>query len=339
VIANPLGAKADGGWRGDLDNDTFVTHSLRAEGFDASEDGTGRGLVTHALNVSGRGGDVTEDGTGRGVPLTLAIRGRGDTCDLEYREDGIANAILTPNGGRAGVGVGAVAVPILEVGKRTNGDGYRDGDGLGKDGDPMFTLQAGAQHAIAYGIRSDAARDGEAKTPSPDAEGRVRLRDPGFNVYEDLSPTLDQAPHAVAFHENQRAEVTTSDTAGALKVGGGKPGQGYPAVAYGISSDCIDRSGEGDGSAGERAGLGIVADASPSIRARPNNGVAQAMSVRRLLPVECEKLQGFWPGYTTITYRKKPAADGPRYRALGNSMAVPCMKWIGERIAMVEELL
>ena len=55
-------------------------------------------------------------------------------------------------------------------------------------------------------------------------------------------------------------------------------------------------------------------------------------SVRRLIPVECERLQGFPEGYTLITYRGKPAADSHRYRALGNSMAVPCMAWIGKRI-------
>jgi DNA (cytosine-5)-methyltransferase 1 len=62
-------------------------------------------------------------------------------------------------------------------------------------------------------------------------------------------------------------------------------------------------------------------------------------AVRRLLPVECEKLQGFPPGYTDIVYRGKRAADGPRYRALGNSMAVPVVRWIGERIQMVHELM
>ena len=63
------------------------------------------------------------------------------------------------------------------------------------------------------------------------------------------------------------------------------------------------------------------------------------MQVRRLTVEECEALQGFPRGYTAITYRGKPAADGPRYRALGNSMAVPVVRWIGERIAMVEGLL
>lgn len=61
-----------------------------------------------------------------------------------------------------------------------------------------------------------------------------------------------------------------------------------------------------------------------------------AMQVRRLTPRECERLQGFPDDYTLIPWRKKPASecpDGPRYKALGNSMAVPVMRWIGERIA------
>jgi DNA (cytosine-5)-methyltransferase 1 len=59
---------------------------------------------------------------------------------------------------------------------------------------------------------------------------------------------------------------------------------------------------------------------------------SQAMQVRRLTPRECERLQGFRDDYTLITVRGKPAADGPRYKALGNSMAVPVMRWIGWRI-------
>jgi DNA (cytosine-5)-methyltransferase 1 len=66
--------------------------------------------------------------------------------------------------------------------------------------------------------------------------------------------------------------------------------------------------------------------------------VAQAMTVRRLTPRECERLQGFPDDWTLIPYRGKPAdqcPDGPRYKALGNSMACNCMAWIGERIAAV----
>jgi len=63
--------------------------------------------------------------------------------------------------------------------------------------------------------------------------------------------------------------------------------------------------------------------------------------VRRLTPTECERLQGFPDGFTQIPYRNKPAdkcPDGPRYKALGNSMAVPVMRWIGERIQQVDNL-
>jgi DNA (cytosine-5)-methyltransferase 1 len=60
-----------------------------------------------------------------------------------------------------------------------------------------------------------------------------------------------------------------------------------------------------------------------------------SMAVRRLTPVECERLQGFPDNYTAIPWRKKPASecpDGPRYKALGNSWAVPNVRWIGKRI-------
>ena len=63
----------------------------------------------------------------------------------------------------------------------------------------------------------------------------------------------------------------------------------------------------------------------------------QRLQVHRLTPTECERLQGFPDGWTDIPFRSKPAPDGARYKALGNSMAVPCMAWIGKHIQMVEE--
>jgi DNA (cytosine-5)-methyltransferase 1 len=67
--------------------------------------------------------------------------------------------------------------------------------------------------------------------------------------------------------------------------------------------------------------------------------VQTAMQVRRLTPRECERLQGFPDDYTAIPWRGRPASecpDGPRYKALGNSMAVPVMRYLGERIVAVE---
>jgi site-specific DNA-cytosine methylase len=70
--------------------------------------------------------------------------------------------------------------------------------------------------------------------------------------------------------------------------------------------------------------------------------VATPMAVRRLTPVECERLQGFPDNWSRISWKGKPeeqCPDGPRYKACGNSMAVPVMRWIGERIADVDATL
>jgi len=70
--------------------------------------------------------------------------------------------------------------------------------------------------------------------------------------------------------------------------------------------------------------------------------VATPMAVRRLTPIECERLQGFPDNWSRISWKGKPETecpDGPRYKACGNSMAVPCMFWIGSRIAAVDATL
>jgi DNA (cytosine-5)-methyltransferase 1 len=72
----------------------------------------------------------------------------------------------------------------------------------------------------------------------------------------------------------------------------------------------------------------------PQLQAHQQTSVLQGMAVRRLTPTECERLQGFPDGYTDIM---PETPDGPRYKALGNSMAVPVMRWIGSRIALATE--
>ena len=79
----------------------------------------------------------------------------------------------------------------------------------------------------------------------------------------------------------------------------------------------------------------------PNDTSNIQTGVRIGMQVRRLTPTECERLQGFPDDFTAIPYRGKPASqcpDGPRYKALGNSMAVPVMAWIGRRIAAVDAI-
>lgn len=115
-----------------------------------------------------------------------------------------------------------------------------------------------------------------------------------------------------------------------------------PAIAFHVTQDPI--SGEVApaafepfvfaNTAGDTA-LGMSRPGCPPLTLRngdPGNVVAPGMAVRRLTPRECERLQGFPDDYTAIPGAK----DGPRYRALGNSMAVPVMRWIGERIQSVD---
>lgn len=70
---------------------------------------------------------------------------------------------------------------------------------------------------------------------------------------------------------------------------------------------------------------------------KEGDGDMEGLTVRRLTPLECERLQGFPDGWTDIPWKgKEHAPDSPRYKALGNSMAVPVMRWIGEGIQLVE---
>lgn len=105
--------------------------------------------------------------------------------------------------------------------------------------------------------------------------------------------------------------------------------------SYGIPGNWIGRKPENGGNAVEP-----MHDISPCLTSTDRHAVAQ-LRVRRLTPVECERLQGFPDNYTQIEWRGKPAEecpDGHRYKALGNSMAVPCMAWIGKRIQnLIEE--
>ena len=107
--------------------------------------------------------------------------------------------------------------------------------------------------------------------------------------------------------------------------------------SYGIPGNWIGRAAKNGGNATQPP-----FEVSPCLTATDRHGVATSVHsggmqvVRRLTPVENERLQGFPDNYTAIPYRNKPASecpDSPRYKALGNSMAVPVMRWVGEQIA------
>jgi DNA (cytosine-5)-methyltransferase 1 len=110
------------------------------------------------------------------------------------------------------------------------------------------------------------------------------------------------------------------------------------AVAYSILGNAIGRQDHNGPNGGSAAGsIGYSEHVAPTLSSSTPT-LMQTIQVRRLTPRECERLQGFPDDYTQVPYRNKPAADGPRYKALGNSMAVPVMAWIGKRIQQVEEI-
>jgi len=112
-----------------------------------------------------------------------------------------------------------------------------------------------------------------------------------------------------------------------------------PAVAIPINTMNAMRSPDADASTG--CGVGQDGEAMFTLTKGNHHAVGTHSSVRRLTPIECERLQGFPDNFTRIPWRNKSeddCPDGPRYKALGNSMAVPVMRWIGERIKKVEGL-
>jgi len=160
------------------------------------------------------------------------------------------------------------------------------------------------QHGVAHPVN---IYGGNKRADRPEGGFYVRMD-------EDTSKTLDAA-------SGLNPTCSQGGTAVMSAMGcGSSGGQASVAVAFQQTADCLT-------SAYGTKWNGNASATNGSLFAK------QAMRVRRLTPVECERLQGFPDGYTNIPWRKNPESpDGPRYKALGNSWAVPVVRWIGERI-------
>lgn len=167
----------------------------------------------------------------------------------------------------------------------------------------------------------------------------------GFALSEDVTPTLktDHNP-VVAFASNQRDEVRELEVSGALAAQLGIKQQTYICRADGQTNamTSVNLAPTLTSHAKKDPPFIYPAGDEPVTLqihgGKPGGREKRGLTVRRLTPRECERLQGFPDDYTDIPYRNKEhAPDGPRYKALGNSMAVPVMRWIGERIRTVEE--
>jgi len=172
------------------------------------------------------------------------------------------------------------------------------------------------------------------------APGKGALKDDIHVTTADATKTLDASGSNPAMHQggaailqpisfsaqmsNPQTDVDMTQTLQAknpmaVAVGAFKPGQSAQAHSIGYENEMAPTLEAGSGGNNKPA-------------------VHHGMAVRRLTPVECERLQGFPDNYTDIQPKGKATPDGPRYKALGNSMAVPVMAWIGKRIQEVEQM-
>lgn len=172
----------------------------------------------------------------------------------------------------------------------------------------------GGESLVAYAIQAGALRTNPASGPD------------GIGVQEGHAYTLEARAEVQAVCIT--GPVTHTLKAEGFDASEDGTGRGQPIVAAAFAENTRHelRLEGGDGS---RTGALSTGGGKPGQGAPC---VVTAMAVRRLTPLECERLQGFPDGHTLVPVRGKPAADGPRYKALGNSMAVPCMRWIGLRL-------
>lgn len=135
----------------------------------------------------------------------------------------------------------------------------------------------------------------------------------------------------IAYREADLANYKLDDAIGTLKKSGGCLGGGSESlITYALAGNTIGRQPTNDGNGNGYDASGV----SYTLTKTDVHAVATNLQVRRLMPIELERLQGFPDDYTNIP----GASDSARYKALGNSMAVPVMHWIGKRIDMVETI-
>jgi DNA (cytosine-5)-methyltransferase 1 len=216
----------------------------------------------------------------------------------------------------------AVAIPIHDQATRNAGkrgdkqDGKGNGLGIGKPGDPCPTLTKGDKHAVLYENHPNDSRVTGPLDVAPSCVSRYGTG--GGNV-----PLVQEAiafEPGIASREGNESRFVKEMSPTLRK----DMGDNQVAVAVDTYNQAL-----------QKVAIPIRSTASDICHTGGVINPADRLAVRRLTPKECERLQGFPDEHTLIPWRGKPAdqcPDGPRYKALGNSMAVPCMEWIGNKI-------
>ena len=207
-------------------------------------------------------------------------------------------------------------------GESRNHDGSGNGLGIGKEGDPSPTLTAGDRHGVMCGNQ----------VPLTYGIGNGQSHEAGI-MTEEVSQTLNTMHDAQAILYQPKSAMeenwAESETKNALRAGESK-------VSHAVMCSSVDCRNFREG--GEVNGT-LQAKESGGQSLNLNNTVRQNMVVRRLTPMECERLQGFPDHWTDIGEwidekgKKHKDADSPRYKALGNSIALPFWDWMLRRMA------
>ena len=301
-------------------------------------------------------GEYSDDGTAS----TLKARDYKDHTDLIVYETHPADSRVKEMGevcqtvtSRWGTGGGNVplvqSIAIQDVSgrdKKQNGRGWNDDE-------VMYTLDAAATQGVAYSIgftQSDAARDvGNDVSPTlrSGGDGGYPNHSVAYSIREDAQANnfsatqLEVTPALQALRPSVQSHHAQTFVAHAFKVrggceGGGKGYLGSDEKAFTLSVTQDQQIAFNVNARPDE--MKFEDEISGTLTRSQSAGVMQNMAVRRLTPTECERLQGFPDNYTNIPWRGKPdSPDAPRYKAMGNSMAVPVMAWIGKRIQEVED--
>jgi len=225
--------------------------------------------------------------------------------------------------------------PGREAGEGTP-ERAKDGPGDGR-WPALVSPTLNAAYADKWGLEDQNALSGGGLFV-PDYSNSIAAHNGARNEVSDIlngSAVVEAMPIAI-----QERAICENPNAGPDGAGIRTDGAAYTlearTVPQAVAFTCSEQA---NGFAWERDVYGSLTAQIPNDTSNIQQGVRIGWRVRRLTPTECERLQGFPDGYTNIPDRGKPGApDGPRYKALGNSMAVNVMRWIGRRIEMVDRL-
>jgi DNA (cytosine-5)-methyltransferase 1 len=311
------GARRDGGVAWGISSDAV---DRTGEGDGSAAQRAGLGIVEEVAPAIRARPNNSVAHVAAAQTIAFTTRGRADGLSVESQEE-LAYALKNPGaGGRSNDRMIAhVVAPPLTA---TN-DPSRSPQSAEVTAQVHAVLQA---QTIAFNMLAGNRRDGtqdkayisEADFALPlDCSGQNPDRWQGGTGVAQTIAHVD-VPDVAWCLQHRDAKGVDSDT---------KPGHILPVVPYDLFQITAPLNRQ---SRDERSPCHTLARDNAAHAA-----VVQTMSVRRLTPRECERLQGFPDDWTLIPWKKKPASecpDGPRYKALGNSMAVPCMNWLGRKI-------